>query len=435
MANAGPRISVIVPTRERRDTLVHTLNTCIAQDYEDCEFLVSDNASADGTRDAVAALRDPRLRYLNTGRRLSMSGNWEFALAHARGEHLMILGDDDGLLPRALPALHALLRDASVDAITWRTALYHWPSSLDARRRNLLLVPTERGTERRRAADVLPEVLAFRRSHFELPFPYKGIVSARLVARARAASGSRFFHSMNPDVYSTIALSIFAGDYLYSRRPFSVDGTSSHSTGGSQWNPVHGQARATRFLNECDIPFHPSLGGFAPSFTLCIAEAFVQAREHIAEAARFDLSIERVLAAALAEIRHADPARHRLVSEVLATIARQHGMEGWYEKAARRARNVPDDQPVVLGYNPLRRHLILDCGSFNVRTIDGAALLAGFALNAGAAGFGYSFGGRVRALLALAGGRARRARHRGGAMLGERGSVPVPAATRGTRAP
>lgn len=74
------KITVIIPTRERGEVLAHALKTVLAQDYGDLHVLVSDNASTDGTRDIVHGSDDPRIRYVNTGKRLSMSRNWEFAL-------------------------------------------------------------------------------------------------------------------------------------------------------------------------------------------------------------------------------------------------------------------------------------------------------------------------------------------------------------------
>jgi len=77
-----PRFTVIIPTRERAATLRHCLATVTAQDFASLEILVSDNCSSDETAAVVAANGDPRIRYLNTGRRLSMSHNWEFALGY-----------------------------------------------------------------------------------------------------------------------------------------------------------------------------------------------------------------------------------------------------------------------------------------------------------------------------------------------------------------
>ncbi len=80
----SPRLTVIVPTRERHDTLIWALKTCVTQDCDDLEILVSDNASVDETREVVASYDDPRIRYVNPGTRLGMSEHWEFALSHVQ---------------------------------------------------------------------------------------------------------------------------------------------------------------------------------------------------------------------------------------------------------------------------------------------------------------------------------------------------------------
>ena len=46
------------------------------------DILVSDNFSKDSTEEVVGDIRDPRIRYVNTGKRVCMSHNWEFALSN-----------------------------------------------------------------------------------------------------------------------------------------------------------------------------------------------------------------------------------------------------------------------------------------------------------------------------------------------------------------
>ena len=61
------KFSVIIPTRERSDTLQSSLKTCVGQDYDNLEIIVSDNFSTDNTREVVESFDDPRIRYINTG--------------------------------------------------------------------------------------------------------------------------------------------------------------------------------------------------------------------------------------------------------------------------------------------------------------------------------------------------------------------------------
>ena len=43
------KFTVIIPTRERAETLYYAIKTCVEQDYENLEIIVSDNASQDDT--------------------------------------------------------------------------------------------------------------------------------------------------------------------------------------------------------------------------------------------------------------------------------------------------------------------------------------------------------------------------------------------------
>src|SRR5262245_51577835 len=107
-----PRFSIVIPTRNRENTLRHTLRTCLAQDFADFEIVVSDNDSPPAVREVVASFADSRIKYFRTPRLLAMSDSWEFALEHAAGEFVTVIGSDDGLLLHALTEIDRILRMA-----------------------------------------------------------------------------------------------------------------------------------------------------------------------------------------------------------------------------------------------------------------------------------------------------------------------------------
>src|SRR5882672_8176756 len=112
-----PKITVIVPTRARSDVLQKTLLTATNQNYPRLEIIVSDNFSGDETEDVVRGIKDSRIKYLNTGRRISMAKNWEFALSHVNSGWVAIIGDDDGLMPESVRKVAEIISDTDVQAI------------------------------------------------------------------------------------------------------------------------------------------------------------------------------------------------------------------------------------------------------------------------------------------------------------------------------
>jgi Glycosyl transferase family 2 len=277
-----PKITVIIPTRERSDVLQKALATVTAQDYEALEIIVSDNGSRDGTADVVRAVDDRRIRYLNTGRRLSMSHNWEFALSHVQDGWVTILGDDDGLLPRTLRRVAEIIRSTDVQAIRTLTCSYLWPS-LTGLSFGRMYVPRRGRSEVRSAAQWLGKVLRGQASYPDLPMLYSGgYVHVSVLERIRERMGA-FYHSCIPDVYSAVAIASTIDRYLFVHEPLAINGASRHSTGTSQFTSARTGRKgpADLFASEPNIPFHPGVpllddGGYPPSLQALTYEAYLQ---------------------------------------------------------------------------------------------------------------------------------------------------------------
>lgn len=276
---------MVVPTRERADTLRHTLRTLIAQDYQDCEFLVSDNFSQDDTCAVVAEFSDTRLRYINTGKRLSMAQNWEFALEHARGEFITYIGDDDGFIPGALAGAMRIINAHGGLALVWEKAEYCWPDYIDAGMRNSVSTRiTDFSLTHLLGTEERVRVLAFKTGYTRLPCLYNGIVPKQCMLDLKKSSDNGFFfNAISPDAYSAIALSVILGKYLSSNYPFSVSGASRHSNGtsfmkrgtdGKEDNPT------TKFYSENPLSYDERLL-LAPSIPVVVMGEYLLIKQHM----------------------------------------------------------------------------------------------------------------------------------------------------------
>lgn len=99
----NPKVSIIIPAFNRAATLRQALRSALAQDYPNLEVIVADNASTDGTRQAVEELAESgRVVYRRNEKNLGMYENWRRALNEsATGEWALILSDDDYLADTA----------------------------------------------------------------------------------------------------------------------------------------------------------------------------------------------------------------------------------------------------------------------------------------------------------------------------------------------
>jgi len=99
LAIREPLFSICIPTFNRREMLCQAIRSALNQTYDHIEVVVSDNASDDGTSEAVRALGDARIRYFRNETNLGAASNWERCLYLAQGAFISWLQDDDLLLP------------------------------------------------------------------------------------------------------------------------------------------------------------------------------------------------------------------------------------------------------------------------------------------------------------------------------------------------
>lgn len=232
MSSPQPRVSLVLPTRERAQYVGHAVRACARTPIESVEILVLDNASTDGTADVIGEIQDSRVRYVRSERRLSMRDNFERGIEEARGDVICMLGDDDAILPSAVGKVLELMEKQGVAAVSADRAFYAWPD-LANNRRNNALVPRAKGFEVRESRFQLAHVLDHA-DYYRLPILYHGFVARGPIDRIRARQG-RFFLSNNPDIYSAIALSMENLRYAFCHSPLVVNGASARSNGAAHF--------------------------------------------------------------------------------------------------------------------------------------------------------------------------------------------------------
>ena len=124
-----PRVSLIIPVKDRKEYLYHTLRTCIAQDYENFEIIVADDASTDGTKEMVRTMAkmDSRITFIDRPTRVGMRDNFEDALSRIKDGYVMALGGDDGILPGGINRMVTKFQETGTKLLVWSTPEYAYP--------------------------------------------------------------------------------------------------------------------------------------------------------------------------------------------------------------------------------------------------------------------------------------------------------------------
>lgn len=105
-----PTFSVVIPLYNRADIVPTTIRSVLDQDFRDFEIIVVDDGSKDDPEPVVAAIGDPRIRYVrqdNAGGGAARNRGIE----EARGRYIAFLDSDDQFLPGKLSIMAAALPD------------------------------------------------------------------------------------------------------------------------------------------------------------------------------------------------------------------------------------------------------------------------------------------------------------------------------------
>jgi glycosyltransferase involved in cell wall biosynthesis len=92
-----PEISVCLVAYNRAHSIGRTIESILAQDHEDFELIISDDASPDETEEVCRKFErlDPRVRYFRNAKNLNMPGNLNAAIARSRAPLVANLHDGD----------------------------------------------------------------------------------------------------------------------------------------------------------------------------------------------------------------------------------------------------------------------------------------------------------------------------------------------------
>ena len=102
-----PFFSIIMPAYNRAGLIGRAIRSCLVQDFEDFEIVITDDASTDGTAGAVESIRDGRIRLLRHAANRGRCPSRNTAMREARGAWFVFLDSDDELTPGGLSAIYA----------------------------------------------------------------------------------------------------------------------------------------------------------------------------------------------------------------------------------------------------------------------------------------------------------------------------------------
>lgn len=127
------KFSVLLPTRNGGRFLANCIASILEQSCSDMELVVSDNANTDETAAVIASFAgDARLKTVRLDTPVCVTDNWNNALRTSSGDYLLMMGDDDCLLPGYFERIERILdRHGNPDCITYNAYSYVAQGSIE----------------------------------------------------------------------------------------------------------------------------------------------------------------------------------------------------------------------------------------------------------------------------------------------------------------
>ncbi len=98
-----PLVSVVIPTYNRRNTIVRAVESALGQTYPELEVIVVDDAGTDGTGELMKRYaKAENFRYVKLPQNAGGGGARNKGIALARGEYVAFLDSDDEWLPEKI---------------------------------------------------------------------------------------------------------------------------------------------------------------------------------------------------------------------------------------------------------------------------------------------------------------------------------------------
>lgn len=241
------KFSFLIPSKNRIELLAYAIDSIVRQGYEDFEIIVSDNASDQDYAKPLSDRHDARIVYRRVPAPVSVTENWNRALELAKGEYVLMLGDDDALAPGFFRRMADLISEMEMPDIVYLAA-YHYcypgvmPWALagylaDVRNSEFLdgrpapfRLSREQAMRAAKAAFDFRYLFGFNSQHF--------LFRAEFLRRISSSSIGSIFQSPYPDTFAATVSFLKAESIVVVPDPTVLIGISPKSFGYYYYNDL-----------------------------------------------------------------------------------------------------------------------------------------------------------------------------------------------------
>jgi len=227
--------SVLLPTRNGGPLLRGCIMSVLNQNDPDIELVVADNANTDETASVLAEFaRDGRLKIIRHSSVKTVTENWLSALEASTGDYIVVIGDDDCLLPGYFDTLRQTIEQFEYpECIVYNGFSYVFPGAISSSAGSYYSQPHFHFDRNLHEGDLPAD---YRRKlltgMFDFVVHYPLNIQLTLFSRrAMKKVPAPFFRPPFPDHFAINSLLLKADSFVYLPDALVVIGLSSKSFG------------------------------------------------------------------------------------------------------------------------------------------------------------------------------------------------------------
>lgn len=237
MKNENILLSIIIPTKDRYETLIPVIKSILEINSNKLELVIQDNSSDNSPINLfLNNYNDNRIKYFHSADRISQGGNSDLALRNSKGEYVCFIGDDDAVLPYILDIIEWMSTNC-IGILKGSKPIYYWPgmpttSTSSVKNGSILNRNFDYKIKKINCLRALKETLNIGGVNMNrMPCLYHGIVKKSILDTIYSKVGS-CFPGPSPDMANAVALCLSESDYTYVDFPIVISGKSNKSIGG-----------------------------------------------------------------------------------------------------------------------------------------------------------------------------------------------------------
>ncbi|AIN75075.1 glycosyltransferase [Flavobacterium psychrophilum] len=237
-----PLLSIAIATKDREKYCIAAIQSILSYKATNIEIAIADNSETTLVKEFVEKLNSTQVKYRYDSGGVSSIENFNRAVELTTGEYLILIGDDDIILPKAIE-MAKWAKENDIDSICSKeTVTYYWPKSRTIYPNGHLILPYSTG--RITKIDVKKHLVKLLKNGLQLyllyPLPktYHGIVRKALMDEVKSKTG-HYYGGLSPDIYSCVVMSCLVKNHYVVDEPLTVAGVCPSSTTADNFTGKH----------------------------------------------------------------------------------------------------------------------------------------------------------------------------------------------------